>query len=89
MRTIICCSCGNVPTSSQVTYWVKYKEEAPKPYVGKQGYTLLKSLPEGSEVHKFVQSVLKKKGRYAYYVEWDASGTLQDCMNLLTGRKLA
>lgn len=76
-RALISCSCGSSPTYARTQFKIKFPDEPEPPmYIAKKGYSLLEKLPPNSEAYTFLSSVLKKKGRYSYLLEWDDTGNL-------------
>lgn len=89
MRALVTCGCGSVPTYSQTRFKIQHPNDPiPKLYIGKHGYTLLETLPQDSEVQQFLSSILKKRGRYAYLIEWGDDGVLGEVFNYIKGTKL-
>lgn len=60
----------------------------PQIYISSKGYKLLESLPQGSEVYRFLSGVLKKRGRYGYYLSWKEDGTLEEVYNYIKNQRV-
>lgn len=76
-RALVSCACGASPNYAKTQFKIKHPDDpVPEMYIAKKGYNLLETLPPNSEVRTFLSSVLKKKGRYSYLLEWDDEGTL-------------
>lgn len=89
MKVLLSCACGSSPTYAKTQFKIKFPNEPEPPmYIAKKGYKLLETLPPKSEVYSFVSSVLKKRGRYSYLVEWDENGTLLFVWNYQTNKRV-
>lgn len=89
-RAIVCCSCGNVPTYARTQFALKHPNEPEPPiYIGtNRGSSLLEAFPSPSEIRSFLSSVLKKRGRYSYLLEWDDSFRLVHVWNYQTNKEV-
>lgn len=86
---LVTCSCGALPTYAQTQYKVQHPDlPVPTLYVSKKAYSLLETFPSTSEAYQFLSGVLKKRGRYAYLMEWDDSFSLTHVWNYQTNRKV-
>ena len=89
MNAIVCCKCGGVaPYAEKAFKGMHPKEPLPEIYLSGKGYKLLDSLPQGSEVYRFLSGVLKKRGRYGYYLSWKEDGTLEEVYNYIKNQRV-
>lgn len=88
-KLIITCDCSSVPNFAKAQLRIRVlKNPLPLLYTKKRFASLLSRLPQNTEVSNFVQQYRIKKGRFAFYLEWDSSGKLTQVLNLLTGRPI-
>lgn len=89
MKAIVCCKCGGVSLYSERAFKGLYpKEPVPKTYISNKGYDLLNTMPKGSEVHRFLTGVLKKRGRYGYLLGWKDDGTIEEIYNFIKNQRV-
>lgn len=88
MKTIFCCACGGVPRLCRTAYTILFQDEPPELYKKERIRQIIEKLPKESEAYRFVDTTLKKKGRYGFYLEYDESGRILDCWNLLKQRRV-
>lgn len=85
MRLIWTCRCSGVEPYAVAAYKGMYPEIAiPKIVKGRD--ILKESVPP--ILSRTVEAICRKRGRYAYFLEWSESGD-GHIVNLLTGRVLA
>lgn len=90
MKALITCGCGAVPNYVQTQYKIKHPNEpVPTLYISRKGYTFLDSLPQGSSAHRFVAAILKKRGRYAYLIDANDDGTLNEAYDFMKKKRVA
>lgn len=90
MKALLTCGCGAVPTYVQAQYKIKHpKEEIPTLYISRKGYKFLDALPPNSEAHRFVAAILKKRGRYAYSIDANEDGTLNEVYDFMKKKRVA
>lgn len=88
-KAIVCCKCGGTMAYSERAYKGLYPNTpVPKIYISKEGYKLLETLPQGSEVHRFLTGVLKKRGRYSYLLSWKEDGGLEEVYNFVKNQRV-
>lgn len=90
---IVACSCGGVGNRALIEYKIKHPNTPdsalPTLYVGQtKGRTLLETLPNPSEAYSFLSSVLKKRGRYSYLMEYTSDGSLTHVWNYQTDKQV-
>lgn len=89
MKALLTCSCGAVPTYAQTQYKIMHpKGPIPKIYISRNGYTFLDALSPKSEVHRFVAAVLKKRGRYAYLIDANDDGTINEVYDFMKKKRV-
>lgn len=87
-RAIFTCGCSGVQPQAKTVYSLHFpKDPIPPVYSSRQGYKVLDTLP-ASDAKSFLASSLRKKGRWAYYLDWDDQGSILACVNLLNGKVL-
>lgn len=88
-NAIVTCSCGSLPTYAQTQYKIQHPNSLIPPlYISKKAYSLLETFPPTSEAYQFLSGVLKKRGRYAYLMEWDDSFSLVHVWNYQTNKRV-
>lgn len=88
-KVIISCSCGNVGTYSQTQYKIQHpKESVPMLYVSRKAYSFLETLPPKSDSYNFVSAVLKKRGRYAYLIDANDDGALNEVYDYIKKKRV-
>lgn len=70
MRAIVECSCGNVPAKAEARYRLKYRDDPPAAYVGKDQIRALRDQSSGP-IHDVLNALATGRGRFAFYMEWD------------------
>lgn len=87
-EAILCCKCGQTPKYSEESFHL-IKKNAPTPpiYAGSSQIAALKT-PENSNIGKYVRSLVSNKGKFSYYMAWDADGMVTEQWDLLKGRRL-
>lgn len=89
MKAIVCCKCGGVSVYAERAYKGLYPNtQVPEIYISGKGYKLLDTLPQGSEVHRFLTGVLKKRGRYGYLLSWKEDGVLEEVYNFIKNQRV-
>lgn len=89
MNAIVCCKCGGVSVYAKTAFKGMHpKEPVPEIYISNKGYTLLETLPKDSEVARFLTGVLKKRGRYGYYLSWKEDGTIEEIYNYIKNQRV-
>lgn len=86
---IICCDCGDTPRYSVETYKIMGKtSKIPQVFTSDKAYLALRELPRGSNVFKFVETLMRGKGKYSFYLEYDDDGNVMRHWDLLKADKL-
>ncbi len=89
MKAIICCACGAVPGYCKRSFKILFPNEPVPPlYIKSKAKELLEALPKTSEAYAQIDMVVKKRGRYGNYIEYDEDGAVIDYWNLLKSRRI-
>ena len=89
MKAIVTCACAGAPKYCQSSYKVLFpNEELPTMYIKEKAKAILESVPSTSELYEEVAKILRKKGRYGFYFEYNDQGEILDCWNLLKHRRV-
>ena len=86
MRAIVECSCGNVPAKAEARYRLKYRDDPPAAYVGKDQIRALRDSSKGP-ICDVLNALATGRGRFAFYMEWDDNSIISQ-YDLLNERKL-
>ena len=86
MRAIVECSCGSVPAKAEARYRLKYRDEPPAAYIGKDQIRELRDQAVGP-AHDIFNALATGRGRFAFYMEWDDNSIISQ-YDLLNERKL-
>lgn len=86
MRAIVECSCGNVPAKAEARYRLKYRDDPPAAYIGKDQIRELRDQTNGP-AHDILNALVLSRGRFAFYMEWDDNKIISQ-YDLLNERKL-
>lgn len=70
MRALVTCSCGHVPATAEARYRLKYRDEPPAGYIGKDAIRALRDETKGP-AKDILNALATGRGRFAYYMEWD------------------
>lgn len=89
MKALVCCRCGGVSTYVKTGYKGLYpKTPVPDTYISKDGYKLLETMPPNSDIYKFLAGVLKRRGRYGYYLSWNEDGSIEEVYNFIKNKRM-
>lgn len=89
MKAIVTCACAGAPKYCDSAFKVLFPgEPLPNMYIKSKAKELLEIVPEGSEIHFQVSRILRRKGRYGFYFEYDETGKIVDCWNLLRHKRV-
>lgn len=89
MKAIVCCACGSVPDYCKKSFKILFPgEELPPLYIKSKAKDILAELPETSDTYAQISLILRKRGRYGFYFEYDKSGNILDYWNLLKSRRV-
>lgn len=88
MNVIVECSCSGVKERSASAFNVLYPDaELPQQVVGKDNirefYT---GFPQDSNMYRHLDAIVKKNGRFSYYIEYDGELNITKMVDLLTGK---
>lgn len=88
MKCIIRCSCGGIKTYVENSMGLLYPGmEIPKEYIGRTTIRGLMEENPDTNLYRHLETIVKKSGRYAYYIEYNDKGDIVDMANLITGKK--
>lgn len=89
MKAIVCCACGSVPKYCESSFKAQFPGElVPKMYIKNKAVELLDALPAKSNMHDQITLILKRRGRYGFYFEYDEDGNILSMWNLLKHRRV-
>lgn len=82
MRALVTCSCGRIPATAEAKYRLKYRDEPPAGYIGKDAIRKLRDETKGP-AKEILNALATSRGRFAYYMEWDDNNiiTQYDLLN--------
>lgn len=87
MKFITCCDCSDTPMFSRDAYKILFKgSPVPKLYTQKELHLLIKELPMDTEVHQYVEKLMKQKPKFSFFVHSDEDGNIIERWDLLAGR---
>ena len=90
MKAIVTCACAGAPRYCQSSYKVLFpNEELPTMYIKEKAKAILESVPEDSKMYQELAKILRKRGRYGFYFEYNDQGEILDYWNLLKHRRVA
>ena len=90
MKAIVTCACAGAPRYCQSSYKVLFpNEELPTMYIKEKAKAILESVPEDSKMYQELAKILRKRGRYGFYFEYNDQGEILDYWNLLKQRRVA
>lgn len=89
MKWTIRCTCGGVKTKMEsAMQLIAPGEPMPQDIKGKDAIRKLAGQYPGTSLASHLLAVVKKNGRFCYYVEATEKGELKDMRDLLTGRRM-
>lgn len=89
MKAIVVCACAGAPKYCDSAFKVLFPgEPLPNTYIKQAAKNLLAEVPKDSEIYDKVDQILRKKGRYGFYFEYDSEGHILDHWNLLKHRRI-
>lgn len=88
-KVILSCKCSGAPKYCESSFKSTFPD-APLPtfYLGGKAADLFEFLPNPSEMRKQIEIILKKRGRYGFYYEYDEDGNVLKCWNLLKHKEV-
>ena len=88
---VVCCTCKNVPDYTKKSFPIVFPEKKlPRMYVGGDEIRkLAESLPQFTNIAKYLLALARNKEKYSYYFEYDENGDIVAQYNLLNGRKVS
>lgn len=88
MKAILSCACGAVPDYCKRSYNIIFpNERVPVVYIKKKALPLLEDIPKGSPMAMRIEKILRDRGRYGYYFEYNEEGEILDEINLLKHKR--
>lgn len=89
MKAIVTCACAGAPKYCESAFKVLFPDvPLPQMYIKSKAKEILDSVPKESEVYREISIILRKRGRYGFYFEYDEGGKILDYWNLLKRRKM-
>lgn len=86
MKTLISCSCGQVPSLAEARFRLRYRTDPPAHYIGKDQIRALRDSSKGP-ICDILNALATGRGRFAFYMEWDDNSIISQ-YDLLNERKL-
>jgi len=59
--------------------------KAPKPIIQENIYRILQNIPKNSEGYRLVEKLMKRPGKFAFYVSLSDTGEVEETIDLLKG----
>lgn len=88
MKAILACACGSVPDYCKRSYRILFPDErVPVVYIKKKALPLLEDIPKESAMAKRIEKILRDRGRYGFYFEYNEEGEIIDEWNLLKHKR--
>lgn len=88
-KVIVRCSCGGVKTKMDAAMQVLAPgEPLPPEYKGSDAIRKFMAEHPNTNLSRHLEAVVKKHGRYCYYIEYNDAGDITDMRDLMTGRRL-
>lgn len=88
-KVILTCQCAGGPKYCESSYKALFPGTLlPPVYVNKKAIALFDTLSNPSEMRTQIETILKKRGRYGYYYEYDEGGRVLSCWNLLKHKEV-
>lgn len=86
-RYIIRCSCGGAKTKAETTFKLLYSNEEIPETISKDKARELINIVPNTDAGARLSAIVKRSGRYAYYLRFKDDGTLLDSADLMAGKK--
>lgn len=90
MNYIFCCKCKGIPNYAENAAKILLKPtgaKAPKPIVQENIYRILQNIPKNSEGYRLIEKLMKRPGKFAFYVSLSDTGEVEETIDLLKGMK--
>jgi len=89
-RYILACSCGGMKERAAKAFKIAFPDdEMPEELVGKDNIRkLIAKYPAESNFAKQLAAIVKKSGRYAYFIEHDDEYNITALYDLMTGKRI-
>lgn len=89
MKAIVTCACAGAPKYCESSFKVLFKgEPLPTMYIKSKARDILESVPKESKMYEELSTILRKRGRYGFYFEYNEKGEILDYWNLLKSRRM-
>lgn len=87
-KYILICKCSNMKQTAEMAYDIAFPNtERPKIYRDSAISTLIEQKPN-TNFASYVSAIMKKNGRFAYYIE-EENGDIMQVYDLLKGKRVA
>lgn len=90
MNYIFCCKCKGIPNYAENAAEILLKPKglkAPKPIIQENIYRILQNIRKNSEGYHLVEKLMKRPGKFAFYVSLSDTGEVEETIDLLKGMK--
>lgn len=86
-KFIIRCNCGGAKTAAEAGFTQLYPDQPMPETIHKdKAREYLNKIPNTDAAAR-LDAIVKRSGRYAYYIEFDDNGTLYECADLMNGKR--
>lgn len=91
MKAILSCSCAGTPKYCESAYRALFPNEkrVPVVYIKNRARPLLEDVPRKSRAYEELLSVMRRHGKYGFYLEYNEEGEILDYWNLLKSRRVS
>lgn len=86
MKTLISCSCGQVPSLAEARFRLRYRTDPPAHCIGKDQIRALRDQTK-PPVYDILNAIVLSRDRFAFYMEWDDNKVTTQ-YDLLKGKEL-
>lgn len=90
MNYIFCCKCKGIPNYAENAAEILLKPKglkAPKPIIQENIYRILQNIRKNSDGYRLVEKLMKRPGKFAFYVSLSDTGEVEETIDLLKGMK--
>ena len=89
MKAILTCVCAGAPKYCESSFKTLFPNEPlPHIYIKRNALAIYEDIPNPSEMRTQIETILRKRGRYGYYYEYDEDGKVLKCWNLLKHKEV-
>lgn len=90
MNILFTCSCSATPSYARSAYAVyRPNTDIPPLYVSRKIVPIRDTLPVTSFAYQFITSALKKRGKYAYFIDYNDDGSVNEVYDFLKQKRIA